>query len=96
MQGLSLTRPPEPSVACQTEVAAVAPYTYSVVDNDGSSVSQTFTIEVAGAVSFADAVADQSYPRTHPIAPLVLPEAVGGAPPINYRLTPTLPGGLEL
>ena len=78
-----------------TEVAAAAPYTYSAMDNDGSSVSLTFTLGVAGAVSFADVVADQSYPRTHPIAPLVLPEAVGGAPPINYSLTPTLPGGLS-
>ena len=77
------------------EVAAVVSYTYLAADNGGSSVSLTFTIEVAGAVSFEDIVADQYYPSTHPIIPLVLPEATGGVPPVRYALTPTLPTGLS-
>ena len=44
-------------------------------------------------VHFVDRVADQSFPRAHPIDPIVLPEAVG-ASPIIYMLTPTLPTGL--
>ena len=45
-------------------------------------------------IHFADNVADQSFPRAQLIAPLVLPEATGGTPPINYTLTPILPTGL--
>ena len=45
-------------------------------------------------VHFADSVADQSFPRAQPIAPVVLPEATG-ASPINYTLTPLLPTGLS-
>ncbi|MXX96132.1 MAG: S8 family serine peptidase [Rhodothermaceae bacterium] len=77
------------------EGAAAVLYTYSAVDNGGASVSLTFTLAVAAAVSFEDAVANQSYPRTHPIAPLALPEAVGGVPPIGYALTPKLPAGIS-
>ncbi len=44
---------------------------------------------------FAGTIADQSFPRAQPIAPLVLPEATGGAPPIGYTLTPALPAGLS-
>jgi Leucine-rich repeat (LRR) protein/subtilisin family serine protease len=45
-------------------------------------------------IHFADNVADQSFPRAQPIVPVVLPEATGGAPPINYTLTPILPTGI--
>ena len=70
-----------------------ASYTYSATDSDGSSASQTFTIEVARAVALEGNLQDQSYPRTHPVV-LVLPEASGGVPPISYALTPALPEGL--
>ena len=73
-----------------------ATYTYSVTDADAMTASVLFGIEVVSAVSFASAVADQSFPRTHPITPLVLPEATGGAPPISYALTPALPVGLTM
>lgn len=43
---------------------------------------------------FTDSVTDHSFPRAQPIAPVVLPEATGGTPPINYMLTPILPTGL--
>ena len=47
------------------------------------------------ALHFADDIADQSYPRTQPITPLILPEAMGGISPITYTLTPiSLPSGL--
>ena len=78
-----------------TEVSPSAPYTYSAMDNGGSSGSLTFTMEVVGAVALADEVEDQSYPRAHPVTPLVLPEATGGLFPIHYTLTPTLPAGLD-
>ncbi len=77
--------------------AAVAPstvYTYAVTDDAGSATSLVFNIEVVQAVSFAAGVADQSFPRAQPITPLVLPEATGGATPIDYTLTPRLPVGL--
>ena len=78
-----------------TLAAGSATYTYKVVDASAESDSVTFVIEVVAAVSFADTVADQSFPRTHPIPPLVLPEATGGVPPITYTLTPDLPVGLS-
>ena len=39
-------------------------------------------------------ISDQSFQRTLPITPLILPEARGGISPITYSLTPTLPAGL--
>ena len=52
------------------------------------SASLSFGLEVVSTVSFASAVADQSFPRTHPITPLVLPEAMGGAPPTSLCFDP--------
>lgn len=82
-------------IGIPTEAVAAASYTYSAAGNLGSSASITFTLAVAAAVSFEEVVADQSYPHTHPIAPLVLPAATGGVAPVNYTLTPTLPIGLS-
>ncbi len=41
-------------------------------------------------IHFADNVPDQSFVHAQPIAPLVLPEAIGGASPIDYTLTRAL------
>ena len=46
------------------------------------------------ALHFASDVPDQSFSRTQPIIPLILPEAQGGISPVTYTLTPTLPVGL--
>ena len=46
------------------------------------------------ALHFARDIPDQSFPRTVPITPLVLPKAEGGISPVTYTLTPTLPAGL--
>ena len=46
------------------------------------------------ALHFAGDIPDQSFPRTSPITPLILPEATGGISPVTYTLTPTLPAGL--
>ncbi len=77
-----------------TMTADHATYTYTVTDTDAMSASLSFGIEIVSAVSFASAVADQSFPRTHPITPLVLPEATGGVPPPSYTLAPVLPSDL--
>lgn len=45
-------------------------------------------------LSFADTIADQSFPRAQAIVPFILPEAIGGVPPVAYDLTPALPAGL--
>ncbi len=47
-----------------------------------------------GELQFTRTVHDQSFPRSLPITPLILPEAQGGVPPIAYTLTPALPDGL--
>ncbi len=47
-----------------------------------------------GGLQFVVDIADQSFPRSLPITPLILPEAQGGIPPITYALTPSLPNGL--
>ena len=46
------------------------------------------------ALHFARNIPDQSFPRTQPITPLILPQARGGVPPRTYSLAPTLPAGL--
>ena len=79
-----------------TAVASGSVYKYSVTDDTGSTDSLSFEIEVVAAVSFASVVTDQSFPRAQPIVSLVLPEASGGAPPVDYTLTPELPAGLTL
>jgi len=43
---------------------------------------------------FSGSISDQSFPRTQPITPLILPEAQGGISPVTYTLTPTLLAGL--
>ncbi len=73
-----------------------ATYTYTVADVGAMTASLSFGIEVVSAVSFPSAVADQSFPRAQPIVPLVLPAAMGGAPPTSYALTPALPAGLTM
>ncbi len=45
-------------------------------------------------LQFAGGVENQTFTIGEAIAALVLPEATGGLPPINYTLTPTLPAGL--
>ena len=52
------------------------------------------TCAAVAPVSFADTIADQSFPRGQTIDPFILPEATGGATPIVYGLTPALPAGL--
>ena len=46
------------------------------------------------ALHFASNISDQSFLRTVPITPLILPEARGGILPITYSLTPALLAGL--
>ena len=77
-----------------TLTGAPVRYTYTATDAAGSADSLHFSIEVYSPVAFAAEVADHSFPRAQPIAPLVLPEAVGGVAPITYALTPALPPGL--
>ena len=44
---------------------------------------------------FAGGIENQTFTIGEAIAALVLPEAAGGLPPINYTLTPMLPAGLD-
>ena len=74
-----------------TMTADHATYTYTVADVSAMTASLSFGIEVVSAVSFASAIADQSFPRAQPIAPLLLPEATGGVLPTSYALSPALP-----
>ncbi len=75
---------------------SVTTYTYTVTDDDNATAIQTFTIEVIVPpdLALADSVADQIYPVGKAIADLVLPNAMGGAPPYVYALTPDLPKGI--
>ena len=58
-----------------------------------SSIENTSGPTCSG-IHFADNVPDQSFVHAQPIAPLVLPEAIRGASPIDYTLTPALPEAL--
>ncbi len=75
------------------EVTPPVTLTYTAMDKRGSEDSLVFTIEVY-QLRFSEDVDDQSYPRTHLITPLVLPEALGTSP-ISYTLVPALPDGLN-
>ena len=90
-------RPPTIS-GTPTVTAPRAAYTYTVSDADPDEVaatdSRTFGIEVVTGVAFTEVIADHSLPLAQPMIPLVLPEATGGAPPLDYTLTPALPEGL--
>ncbi len=58
-----------------------------------SSIRNTSGPNCSG-IHFVDNVPDQSFVHAQLIAPLVLPEAIGGASPIDYTLTPALPEAL--
>lgn len=66
-------------------------YTYKAAGVDDSL---TFNISVYAPISFFGTVDDQTYLRTQPITPLILPEVTGGIAPLTYTLTPTLTEGL--
>ena len=72
--------------------------TYTAIDDDDDTAVLTFTITSAekGAVlafSARASIADQTYTAGTAIADLVLPEAMGGAGDLRYRVL-TLPAGL--
>ena len=71
--------------------------TYTGTDANGFADSLQFTVEVyqGTPVSFEYTVPDLSFSRGSPVAPVVLPEASGGVPPLSYSLAPTLPTGLR-
>ena len=48
-----------------------------------------------GVLHFTGDVLSQTFTMGMDIAPLVLPEGSGGAPPYTYNLTPALPAGLD-
>ena len=78
-----------------TEVTPPTSFTYTATDANGDQDALSFSVEVYSTVAFTESIDDQFYPRTYPILPLILPEAVGGISPIIYLLTPTLPEGLR-
>ncbi len=72
-------------------------YTWTARDADGDTAALTFTIEVLGDLTptfGTAAVPAQRYVPHRPIAPVELPAATGGTPPLAYALTPALPAGL--
>ena len=79
-----------------SESLSATTYTYTVTDDNNSSAMQTFTIKVIVPpdLALADSIADQMYPVGKMIADLVLPNAMGGALPYMYTVTPDLPKGL--
>ena len=78
-----------------TEVIETAAFVYTATDARNEKDSLAFTIRVY-ALSFAETVTDQSYPRAQPIVNLVLPEVSDGVPPIEYTFTLfSLPLGLR-
>ena len=71
-------------------------YTWTATDADGDTAALTFTIEVCPDLRpvFESGVANQKYRVGTPIAPLTLPAATGGDPPLRYALSPSPPAGL--
>ena len=46
-------------------------------------------------LQFEERVPDKDFIRGSPIVPFVLPNAIGGIPPVYYTLTPEVPAGLQ-
>ncbi len=77
------------------EITTARVFTYMAEDRSGTRIHMDFSMEVYQA-SFTEMIPNQSYSRTHPITPLILPEMTGGVPPVRYTLTPLdLPFGLR-
>jgi len=68
--------------------------TYTVTDADGDAAELMFIVEVArdAVPAFDTTVSAQTYAVNTAIAPLVLPAASGGDPPLTYSLRPDIPG----
>ena len=77
-------------------VAGVYQMNFRVTDADGDTDEFSFTIYVSDPddqrPTFDVTVGLQAYLQDVAITPLVLPEAMGGNPPLTYSLTPTIPG----
>ena len=72
-------------------------FTLTATDADGDAASLPFTLRAYPAdptPGFAAGIPDQTYRQNTAITPLTLPEAVGGAAPLTYALTPGPPAGL--
>ena len=72
-------------------------FTLTATDADGDAASLPFTLRAYPAdptPGFAAGIPDQTYRQNSAIAPLTLPEAVGGVAPVTYTLTPGPPAGL--
>ena len=80
--------------------APIAPYPSEALRDEDLSYYIAIQPALAAASlvigpDFGDATtADQNYIRNAAITNLILPAATGGATPINYTLTPSLPSGL--
>ena len=74
-------------------------YSWTATDADGDAavIQFSITVEEDVAPEFALArIPDQVWVLDDPIAPLTLPEAVGGNGEISYRVQPPLPDGVQL
>ncbi len=72
-------------------------HTLTVTDADGDTATLAFTLEVVADAqpTFGPArVSAQRYVQGVEAAPLTLPAATGGNPPLAYTLSPALPEGL--
>ena len=102
--GLTFDDDPEKRTLSGTPTAAqpATRYTYTVTDEDGDGESATlsFTLTVAADLkpTFGkdDEIQAQTYIQDTAIAPLPLPAATGGNPPLRYTVTPKLPDGLTV
>ncbi len=80
-----------------TTATTATSFTYTVTDAAGAIALLRFTITVTGTsivdITFLqDVIPDQRFAVNKEIAPLGLPQALGGIPPYTYTLTPTPPG----
>ena len=77
-----------------TATMSTTTYTYGATDSTGSHSNLTFTMEVVQEVAFQGKINNQSLARGQSMVPVTFPEVSGGAAPIRYDVTPTLPEGL--
>ena len=82
-------------------------YSWTATDADGDAAVIQFSITVeddvapvfrsgSGRIPDSERIPDQVWVLDDPIAPLTMPEAVGGNGEISYRVQPPLPDGIRL
>ena len=96
--GLSFDASARTITGTPTKASDQAKYSYTVTDDNSSTDTITFNIQVNKApdpLAFNGTVSNQTFDQNQAIGTISLPDAKGGSGSLTYTLTPALPAGLS-